>query len=142
MLFSRVDVARLWGIARTASWGWLAAALGLYLLMVVVSAWRWGLLLHAQHIVAHTTALVRSYLVATFFNNFLPSNIGGDVIRIRDTAGAAGSKTLAATVVLGVQRGFMGTLLTGKAQPKKPTGVPLSALCGRPKSLKRMAFQC
>ncbi len=105
VLFSRVDIARLWGIARTASWAWLAAALGLYLLMVIVSAWRWGLLLHAQHIVARTTALVRSYLVATFFNNFLPSNIGGDVIRIRDTAGAAGSKTLAATVVL-VDRGI------------------------------------
>ena len=35
-----------------------------------------------------------------FFNNFLPSNIGGDVIRIRDTAEAAQSKTLATTVVL------------------------------------------
>jgi len=105
VLFSRVDVERLWAIARTASWTWLAAALALYLLMVVVSAWRWGLLLRAQHIVARTTALVRSYLVATFFNNFLPSNIGGDVIRIRDTAGAAGSKTLATTVVL-VDRGI------------------------------------
>jgi uncharacterized protein (TIRG00374 family) len=105
VLFSRVDVERLWAIARTASWTWLAAALGLYLLMVIVSAWRWGLLLQAQHIVARTTTLVRSYLVATFFNNFLPSNIGGDVIRIRDTAGAAGSKTLAATVVL-VDRGI------------------------------------
>ena len=39
-------------------------------------------------------------LVALFFNNFLPSNIGGDVIRIRDTARPAGSKTLATTVVL------------------------------------------
>jgi uncharacterized protein (TIRG00374 family) len=105
VLFSRVDVERLWTITRTASWAWLAAALGLYLLMVMVSAWRWGLLLEAQHIVARTAALVRSYLVATFFNNFLPSNIGGDVIRIRDTAGAAGSKTLAATVVL-VDRGI------------------------------------
>jgi glycosyltransferase 2 family protein len=105
VLFSRVDVERLWAITRTASWTWLAAALGLYLLMVLVSAWRWGLLLRAQHIVARTTALVRSYLVATFFNNFLPSNIGGDVIRIRDTAGAAGSKTLATTVVL-VDRGI------------------------------------
>ncbi len=105
VLFSRVDVERLWAIARTASWTWLAAALALYLLMVVVSAWRWGLLLRAQHIVARTTVLVRSYLVATFFNNFLPSNIGGDVIRIRDTAGAAGSKTLATTVVL-VDRGI------------------------------------
>jgi hypothetical protein len=45
-------------------------------------------------------ALTASYLVATFFNNFLPSNIGGDVIRIRDTARITGSKTLATTVIL------------------------------------------
>jgi hypothetical protein len=47
-----------------------------------------------------------------FFNNFLPSNIGGDVIRIRDSARAAFSKTLAATVVL-VDRGLglMGLVL-------------------------------
>ncbi len=105
VLFSRIDVARLWATARTASWGWLTAALGLYLVMVLISSWRWGLLLHAQHVVARSTMLVRSYLVATFFNNFLPSNIGGDVIRIRDTAAAAGSKTLATTVVL-VDRGI------------------------------------
>ena len=35
-----------------------------------------------------------------FFNNFLPSNIGGDVIRIGDTAARPASKTLATTVVL------------------------------------------
>ena len=34
--------------------------------------------------------LLGSYLVATFFNNFLPSNIGGDVIRIRDSASGRG----------------------------------------------------
>lgn len=105
VLFSRIDLAKLWATARTASPGWLVTALGLYLLMVLVSAWRWGLLLRAQHVAARTAALVRSYLVATFFNNFLPSNIGGDVIRIRDTAAAAGSKTLATTVVL-VDRGI------------------------------------
>ena len=44
--------------------------------------------------------LTESIWVSLFFNNFLPSNIGGDVIRIADTAGAAGSKTLATTVVL------------------------------------------
>jgi hypothetical protein len=45
-------------------------------------------------------ALIQSFLVALFFNNFLPSNIGGDVIRIRDSSRVTGSKTLAATVVL------------------------------------------
>ena len=44
--------------------------------------------------------LTNSFLVATFFNNFLPSNIGGDVIRIRDSARRVGSKTLATTVIL------------------------------------------
>src|SRR5215217_3933122 len=39
-------------------------------------------------------------MVANFFNNFLPSNIGGDVVRISDTAKYAQSKTRAAAVVL------------------------------------------
>ena len=105
VLLARVDLARLWEIARTASVPWLLAALALYFTMVLVSAWRWGLLLDAQHVPVGFGALTSSFLVATFFNNFLPSNIGGDVIRIRDTSRAAGSKTLATTVVL-VDRGI------------------------------------
>ena len=105
LLFSRVDVSRLWSVARNASAPWLAAALGLYLVMVLASAWRWRLLLTAQGLDFPLSKLTSSFLVATFFNNFLPSNIGGDVIRIADTAPAAGSKTLATTVVL-IDRGL------------------------------------
>jgi hypothetical protein len=105
LLLWQVDLARLWSLGRTASPAWLAAAIGLYLVMLALSAWRWGLLLRAQHIALGFAALTSSFLVATFFNNFLPSNIGGDVIRIRDSSAAAGSKTLATTVVL-VDRGI------------------------------------
>ena len=104
VLLTRVDLSRLWALARTASLAWLAAALLLYLAMVLVSCWRWGMLLDAQHVRVPFGALTSSFLVATFFNNFLPSNIGGDVVRIRDTAPQTGSKTLATTVVL-VDRG-------------------------------------
>jgi uncharacterized protein (TIRG00374 family) len=100
LLISRVDVRRLWSVARTASAVWLLGALALYLAMIVTSAWRWSLLLKAQGLVFSFRKLISSFLVATFFNNFLPSNIGGDVVRIADTAPAAGSKTLATTVVL------------------------------------------
>jgi len=99
-LFSRVDVGRLWLVARQASTSWLAGALVLYGIMVLTSAWRWGLLLTAQNVRLPFGTLTSSFLVATFFNNFLPSNIGGDVVRVADTAPAAGSKTLATTVVL------------------------------------------
>jgi len=100
LLVSRSDAPRLWSYVRTASIAWLVAALGLYLLMVLASAWRWGLLLRAQGVQVPVRRLTESFLVATFFNNFLPSNIGGDVIRITDTAKEARSRTLAATVVL------------------------------------------
>lgn len=113
-LFGRTDLARLWMQARGASIGWLAVALALYFVMILTSAWRWEVLLSAQHIEIPPRTLIASYLVATFFNNFLPSNIGGDVVRIRDTVARAGSKTLATLIVL-VDRllGLMGLLVVG-----------------------------
>jgi glycosyltransferase 2 family protein len=105
VLFSRIDVGRLWATARLASVTWLLAALLVYAVNVVAAVWRWQLLLSAQDVQMPTRTLMGSFLVAAFFNNFLPSNIGGDVIRIGDTARAAGSKTLATTVVL-VDRGL------------------------------------
>lgn len=105
LLFSRVNVGRLWADARQASLAWIAVALGAYALTVVASAWRWSLLLQAQDVEVPFHSLFASLSVALFFNNFLPSNIGGDVIRISDTAKRAGSKTLATTVVL-VDRGL------------------------------------
>jgi hypothetical protein len=112
VLFSRIDAGNLWANARRASVPWLFAALAVYVINVLTTTWRWHILLAAQEIRVRRRSLLASLLVALFFNNFLPSNIGGDVIRIRDTARAAGSKTRAATVVL-VDRtlGLMGLVL-------------------------------
>src|SRR5262249_17063443 len=105
LLFSRIDVGKLWATARLASVPWLLIALLVYGVNVVAAVWRWQLLLTAQRVQMTQRALLGSFLVAAFFNNFLPSNLGGDVIRIGDTARAAGSKTLATMVVL-VDRGL------------------------------------
>jgi glycosyltransferase 2 family protein len=112
ILFWKVDVAEVWAKARHASPLWLFAALALYGLNVLVSTWRWHLLLEAQHVEIPLRRLLGSFVVATFFNNFLPSNIGGDVVRIGDTAGPAGSKTLA-TMIVFMDRGLglMGLVL-------------------------------
>jgi uncharacterized membrane protein YbhN (UPF0104 family) len=99
-LFSRVNVPELGRTLRDASPAWLCVALLIYLANVLVSTWRWQLLLETQHVHVPLSRLLGSYLVAGFFNNFLPSNIGGDVVRIRDTSRAAGSRTLATTVIL------------------------------------------
>jgi glycosyltransferase 2 family protein len=105
LLFSRMDVGGLVANARQASLPWLLVALVIYFAHVLASTWRWRVLLDAQSVHVPRTLLLSSYLVAIFFNNFLPSNIGGDVIRITDTAPRARSKTLATTVIL-VDRGL------------------------------------
>jgi uncharacterized membrane protein YbhN (UPF0104 family) len=112
ILFSRIDVGKLWASMQTASIRWLVVALGIYSTSVAASVWRWHLLLDAQDVHIAPRRLAGSYLVGLFFNNFLPSNIGGDVIRIRDTTRPAGSMTLATAVVL-VDRalGLMGLVL-------------------------------
>jgi uncharacterized membrane protein YbhN (UPF0104 family) len=104
-LFSRLDAREFWASAKQASLPWLLVALGLYFIHVLASTWRWRVLLNAQGVHVPRTRLLSSYLVAIFFNNFLPSNIGGDVVRISDTARPARSKTLATTVIL-VDRGL------------------------------------
>ena len=77
----------------------LAMAMLLYGLILGISTWRWRLLLQAQGFEAPLADLSASYLVATFFNNFLPSNIGGDVIRVRDSSRLTGSTTTSLAVV-------------------------------------------
>jgi uncharacterized protein (TIRG00374 family) len=111
-LFSKFDMSDVWSKARHASALWLAASLGLYGVNVLVSTWRWHLLLEAQHVKIPKLRLLGSFVVAAFFNNFMPSNIGGDVVRIADTAGPARSATLATMIVL-MDRvlGLMGLLL-------------------------------
>lgn len=77
----------------------LALAMALYAGILAISTWRWRVLLQAQGFQAPLAHLSGSYLVATFFNNFLPSNIGGDVIRIRDSSRLTGSTTTSLAVV-------------------------------------------
>ncbi|HEY6214471.1 MAG TPA: lysylphosphatidylglycerol synthase transmembrane domain-containing protein [Vicinamibacterales bacterium] len=100
ILFSKIDRDQLWRGVRGASFAWLAAALALFSINVLASTWRWHLLLRAQSVFIERRRLLASFLVANFFNNFLPSNVGGDVIRITDSAKYTRSKTLATVVVL------------------------------------------
>ena len=116
VLFRQVDMVSLWARARSASMVWLVAALAIYSLTAIVGTWRWHQLLDAQSVHVSGRWLLGSFLVANFFNNFLPSNIGGDVVRIGDTAKRARSKTLATTVVM-VDRvlGLMGLVFVAAA---------------------------
>src|SRR5574341_728002 len=102
-LFSSTDTRALEQRVRSADLLLLAAAVGCYAAMLALATWRWRLLLETLGVDAPMRRLLSSYLVATFFNNFLPSNIGGDVVRVRDGSHLTGSTT-ASLAVVGIDR--------------------------------------
>jgi len=76
----------------SASPWWLGAAFSLHAVGLLISAVRWRILIRAQGDSVPLGFLAGSYLVGMFFNMFLPSRIGGDVVRIWD--GSKYSKSL------------------------------------------------
>jgi len=76
------DPRETWQAMRGAHLWHLAGALGLYLASMALVAWRWHVVLAAQGVRVGLWRLTRYYLIGFFFNNFLPSSIGGDVARI------------------------------------------------------------
>jgi glycosyltransferase 2 family protein len=100
LLFYKLGAADLWAALRTADPLWLLAGALLVLVALAVSAWKWQLLLVAQGLEVPVPALFGSYLVGLFFNNFLPSNIGGDVVRVHDVAKRTGQASAVAASVI------------------------------------------
>jgi uncharacterized membrane protein YbhN (UPF0104 family) len=72
LLFSRIDLGRLWTIARQTSIPWLIAAPAAYAVSVLVGIWRWHRLLDIRHVRVPGRTVSGSFLVALFFNDFLP----------------------------------------------------------------------
>ncbi len=102
-LLSTTDLGALNERLRAADLVDLLTAVLCFVLMLALATWRWQMLLGALGAPAPIRRLTASYLVATFFNNFLPSNIGGDIVRVRDSRHLTGSMATSLAVV-GIDR--------------------------------------
>ena len=102
------DLREVWATFRTADVRYILVAIGLIPLGYLSSVMRWRLLLRAQGGDATLPFLFRSLMTGIFFNNFLPSTIGGDAIRAWDTARSGVSRATALTIIM-VDR-FVGLL--------------------------------
>jgi uncharacterized membrane protein YbhN (UPF0104 family) len=93
---------------RSADLRLVLLALALNPLGYWASVSRWRLLIRSQGGDASFGFLVRSFLVGVFFNNLLPSTIGGDAVRAFDTARSGVGRAAAVAIVV-VDR-FVGLL--------------------------------
>ena len=116
---------------------WILLAGALHIVGLLISAYRWQLLLRAQHVEAPIRDLIHSYLIGGFFNNFLPTRVGGDIYRMVDSKKYSGSLLRPFAVII-IERlsGVYALLLIGIAavtfyprfQEVKPLAVALFGL--------------
>ncbi|TGE34588.1 lysylphosphatidylglycerol synthase transmembrane domain-containing protein [Desulfosporosinus sp. Sb-LF] len=79
---------------------WLVVAIVWIVLAMVVSTVKWQVITKAQGLKVSFSELWRAYWVGIFFNNFLPSSIGGDALRILWVAKLSGDSPGATSSVV------------------------------------------
>lgn len=95
-----LDLPTLGHTLRQANRGWLLWGLLLISASMVLRAWRWSLLLRGLGIHVSFWRLVALYFVGSFFNTFLPSGFGGDVVRVLELTKEVDVDVATGTVLL------------------------------------------
>lgn len=98
-LLIHADLGLIWQTIQTANYGLLLLAFTMFFIGYFLSAKRWQILLAALDVHARLLALLQSFSIAIFFNNFLPSTIGGDAYRMYDSYRLGTGKSRAIAVV-------------------------------------------
>ncbi len=80
-LLSQLDWPALIEKAADLSWWTIPLAVSVLFLTLYIGTLRWAVLLRTHYTTFSTPLLFRHYLVATLFNNILPTATGGDLIR-------------------------------------------------------------
>jgi uncharacterized membrane protein YbhN (UPF0104 family) len=80
-LLAQVEWREVAGTLASASPAVLGVGVGVYYGGVVLSCWKWRLLLGLERVEVGMGRLVRWYLIGAFANNFLPTDVGGDLGR-------------------------------------------------------------
>jgi uncharacterized protein (TIRG00374 family) len=96
---------------------YLSLAIGIYLISTVVFTLRWQILVRGYGLLVTSMDLFKYYLIGLFFNNFLPTSIGGDVVRIYHLIEKSGDRTAGFTSVfterlLGIASTLILTLIS------------------------------
>jgi uncharacterized membrane protein YbhN (UPF0104 family) len=87
LILRSIDIDQLWKTLRQARPDLLLVALIMQFGSTTVSAYRWQLIMRNLRFGQLFSFYWRSYFKAMFFNQGLPTSIGGDALRVLDVAG-------------------------------------------------------
>ncbi|MFC1496307.1 lysylphosphatidylglycerol synthase transmembrane domain-containing protein [Candidatus Margulisiibacteriota bacterium] len=100
LALSRVDLAALQAVLSKANLLFIVFSALFLFIAVAVMVLRWELLLRLFHKNIHYTDLFSIYWIGLFFNLFLPSAVGGDVVKMYKLSKKHGKPVESSTTVL------------------------------------------
>ncbi len=111
----KIDLGTTLDVLAETNLAWFALSVAIMGLTVPVLAMRWGWLLSAQAIEERLRWLTRAYFVAYTAGQILPTSLGGDAVRIVETARRHPGRTAVVTGTVVLERGLGGaaTVLLG-----------------------------
>ncbi len=80
-IFRQVNLPQLVDSLGKANYFFLALSFAFIIANYIFSSLRWQVLAGAKGIKERLTKFVRLYFIGAFFNNFLPTSVGGDVVK-------------------------------------------------------------
>jgi hypothetical protein len=113
LLLREVGGAEIVEVLRYAVPGYLGAACLLFLLGIVIRAFRWRALLYGLGVAPSLRLLLKLYLVGNFFNTILPSGFGGDVVRAVELAQQNRQSAAIGTVIVDRLTGILSLMALG-----------------------------
>jgi uncharacterized protein (TIRG00374 family) len=90
---------------------WFSVSVLMGVVLTTISSWKWQILLRSKGIEVSLGRLVLFYFIGRFFNMFLPSSMGGDVVRVWELSRHSGEKYEALASVLVERLSGMATLV-------------------------------
>jgi uncharacterized protein (TIRG00374 family) len=81
VVFWKLDFATIWQKTRQLSATLIVSVVLMFAVQTFVAAWRWWVILRHHGVDIRLPATFRICLIGAFFNQLLPSSIGGDVAR-------------------------------------------------------------
>lgn len=107
-LLRKIDFQESLKVLKNLNFYYLFLSSFAFFLFVIVSNIRWKMLCSAVQINSSFSYLLKVYFASLFFNNILPTTIGGDVIRVAYTAKDKGLSFAFSTVFVDRAIGFIG----------------------------------
>lgn len=124
-VISRVPVGEIGAQFTTLNWPWVGLCFLLILVGFFVRSFRWLTLWRGLGVPVSYWRLLELYLIGSFFNTFLPTGFGGDVVRVLEVSQEVPADVAAGTVIMDRVTGLMMLFVMALlALPFRPAAFP------------------